>query len=179
MIGGCPINRASRAGRIISDHSAERSARARCHVRAETKSVWLKKIVELIENNACSDAHAAFFQIEIGDLAIVPRKLDDQTFADRVSDKASACASRSDRQACIGRGPNDETRLLRIFRKRHAERLDLINRRVSGIKLPGQIIKPHVAPGLPDLAFLRGSHPNSLSSQVELLQRLPTCVEPR
>jgi hypothetical protein len=29
--------------------------------------------------------------------------------------------------------------------------------------LPGQIIKPHVASGLPDLAFLRGSHSVILS----------------
>src|SRR5437773_3073112 len=125
MIGCCAIKRTSCTGRIIRDYSAERGARARCHIGAETKSVRLKKVVKLIEHNACAHAHAAFFKIEIGDLAIVPRKLENQTIADRVSIKASVCSSRSDRQACIGRGSNDETRLLRIFRKRHAERLDL------------------------------------------------------
>ncbi|PYL31236.1 MAG: hypothetical protein DMF39_03630, partial [Verrucomicrobia bacterium] len=48
--------------------------------------------------------------------------------------------------------------LLRAFRKRGAYGFDLINRRVSRVKLTRQIIKARVATGLLDFPFLRGSH---------------------
>ena len=77
VIGGRAVNWATRTGRIIGDHSTERCAGTGCDIRAETKSVRLQKIVELIQHNASADMHAAFFKIDVGDLPVVARKIDD------------------------------------------------------------------------------------------------------
>jgi hypothetical protein len=34
--------------------------------------VWPKKIVEVIENHAGPDTHAAFFEVKVSDPAVVP-----------------------------------------------------------------------------------------------------------
>ena len=112
----------------------------------------------MIEHNTRANAHAAFFEIEIGDPAVVPREIDNQAFADRVSNQTRTGAARRHRNAGIGCGMNDCARLLRAFRKGRADRLDLIDRSVSGIKLARQIIKARVATSLPDFPFLDGSH---------------------
>src|SRR5438552_2048253 len=158
VIGCCAVDRATRTGRIIGDHSAKRGARAGCYVRSETESVRLQEIVELVQHNAGPDAGAALFKIETGDLPVVTREFNDQSSADRVPDETCSRASRSHRHGRVGCGANDCARLLRVARKRDAERLDLINGGVSRIKLSREIVETRVASGLPYLLFLRGSH---------------------
>ena len=63
-----------------------------------------RKIVELIQHDAGPDADRARFQIQIGDLTIVAREIDDQTLADRSAGKAAAGAARRDGKAGVGRG---------------------------------------------------------------------------
>jgi hypothetical protein len=48
--------------------------------------------------------------------------------------------------------------LLCVFRKRHPDRLDLINRSISRVQLSRQVIKANITTGLPDFPFLRGRH---------------------
>jgi hypothetical protein len=121
--------------------------------------VWFQKIIELIQHNAGPDPHAAFFEVEIGDLAVVAREFNDQSVANRVAHQTCAGTSGRHRKTRISCCPNDEACLFGAFRKRRAYRLDLINGRVSRIELPRQIIKARVATGLLDFPFLRGSHP--------------------
>src|SRR5213082_2199749 len=158
VIGCCAVNRATRTGGIVGDHSAQRGARAGCYIRSETKIVRLQEIVELVQHDAGADADAALFKIKTGDLPVVTREFNDQSFADGVPDETCTRASRSNRYARIGCGANDCARLPRIFWKCHTERLDLINGSVSRIKLSRQIVETCVASGLPYLLFLRGSH---------------------
>ena len=127
MVGGCSVNRDVRAGGIVGDHSAEGGTRTGRHVRAETKSMWLEKRVELIEHDTRADAHGTFFQIEIADLPVVARKIDNQTFADGVSHQTRARAARRDGNIPIRRCANHRARLLRAAREGHADRFDLIN----------------------------------------------------
>src|SRR5258707_2671755 len=115
--------------------------------------------MDLIDHDTRPDAHAAFFEIEIGDLPVVARKVDNQSLADRVANQTCACASRRYGKTRISCGMNDCTRLLRGLRKRNADRLNLINRRVSRVELTRQIIKARLTTGLPDFPFLNGSHP--------------------
>jgi len=55
-----------------------------------------EKIVELIEHNACPDAHVVFFEVKVSDLAVVPRELDYQPFADRIPYQTRAGPTWSD-----------------------------------------------------------------------------------
>src|SRR6266403_2454132 len=94
VVGCCAVNRATRAGGIVGDHSAQRGARARCHIRSETKTVRLQEIIELVQHNAGADADAAFFKIQTGDLPVVTREFNDESFADGVPYETRAGASR-------------------------------------------------------------------------------------
>ena len=122
----------------------------------------------MIEHDARANAHAAFFKIEFRDLAIVARKVDDQSFADRISNETCAGASGRHRKTSVSRCADDQACLLGTFRKRDANGLDLINRRVRRIQLSRQIIKARVATGLLNFPFLSGSHLVMLSEAKNL-----------
>jgi hypothetical protein len=107
-------------------------------------------------------------EIETGDLAVVARKINDQTLANRIPNQTRACAPRRDGNACICRRADDEACLPRASRKRNAHGFDLINRRVRRVQLTRQIIKARVATGLLDFPFLRGSHVVILSEAKNL-----------
>jgi hypothetical protein len=142
-----------RAGRIICDHAPDGGARTGRDVRPKTKAVRFEKGVELIEDNAGSYAHRAFFNVETFDFSIVARKIDDQPFADGIADQACTGPARGDGNIFVGCRPNDRARFGSSGRKRNSERLNLINRRVRRVKLPGQIIEMNVATGRADSLF--------------------------
>src|SRR5256885_14935040 len=98
MVGSCSVKRCARAGRIVRDHSADGRARTRRHIRPETKAVRFQKSVKLIQYHTGAHAYPAFFQIELGNSAIMPREIDDQSVADCVTDQAGASATRRNRK---------------------------------------------------------------------------------
>src|SRR5262249_613395 len=74
------------------------------------------------------------------------------------SNQTRAGAAGRDGKTCVRCRMNDEARLLCGPRKSCTDRAYLVNRSVSRIELLCQLIEPHIATGLPDLPFLRGSH---------------------
>jgi hypothetical protein len=120
--------------------------------------VRLEKRIQLIEHDAGADAHREMVEVEIVDLAIVPREIDDQSFADGVADQAGTRAARRHRNILIRGYANHGARFRRAPRKGDAGRFDLVNRCVGGVKLPRQIIEPDGAPGAAKLFFLSRSH---------------------
>jgi hypothetical protein len=128
----------------------------------------LQKTVQLIEHDARADVDASVFEIEIGDLAVVARKINDHSFANGISNQTRTGTARRDGKTRICRGTDDKARLLRAFRKSDADWFDLINRRVRRVQLTRQIIKARVATGLLDFPFLRGSHVVILSEAKNL-----------
>ena len=158
MVGGCSVNRDVRAGGIVGDHSAEGGTRTGRHIRTEAKSVRLEKRIQLIEHDTRADTHGTLFQTEIGDLPVVARKIDNQTFADGVSDQTRSRAARRDGNIPVRRCADHRARLLRAAREGDADRFDLINRCIGGEELPRQIIEPDVAPCRRERLLLNGSH---------------------
>ena len=139
------VNWNVRAGRIVRDHAANRGARTGRDVRSETKSVRFEKRVQLIEHDTSADADGAIVDVEIVDLAIVAREIDDQSFTNRISDETCSGAARSDGNIFIGSGFDDCAGFLGADWKGDAERLDLINGSVGGVKLAGQVVETHIA----------------------------------
>ena len=127
VIGGRAVNGHVRAGGIVRDHSADCRARARRDIRTETKSMGFEKRIELVEHHARADAYRTIVDIEIVDLAIVPREIDDQPVADRVPDQTRAGAAWCDRNIFVRGGADDRAGFVGAARKRHANWLDLIN----------------------------------------------------
>ena len=155
MIGSRAVNRNVRTGRIVCDHAADGGTRAGRDVGAETKSVWIEKRIQLIEHDTGADADAAIVDVEIVDLAIVAREIDDQSFANRVPDQAGAGAARCDGNVILGGGFDNGARFLRAGWEGDTEWLDLVNRSVGGVKLAGKIVEAHIAAGSAD-PFLSG-----------------------
>src|SRR5881394_4015495 len=125
MIGSRAVDWNARTGRIVCDHAADGGARAGRNVGAETKSVRIEKRVQLIEHDTGADADAAIVDVEIVDLAIVAREIDDQSFTNRISDETCSGAARSDGNIFIGSGFDDCAGFLGADWKGDAERLDL------------------------------------------------------
>ena len=96
-------------------------------IETKTKSVRSQKIVKLIEDNARAHMYASVFEIKTGDLAVVARKVSDQSLANRIPDQARAGTPRRDAKACICRRADDEACLLRDFRQSDVHGFDLIN----------------------------------------------------
>src|SRR5262249_30819178 len=117
--------------------------------------VRLEKAVQLIEHDARTDVNAAIVDVEIVDLSIVAREIDDQSFSDGVADETRPGPAWCDRNIFISCSFDDCARFLGAGRKRNAERLDLINRRVRRVKLAREIIEPHIAARSAD-SFLNG-----------------------
>jgi hypothetical protein len=107
--------------------------------------VRLEKIVKLVEHHAGADADASFIDVKIVDLTVVAREIDDQAFTDRVSDQARAGAARCDRNIFVGRSFDDRAGFFGRSWKGYAQGFDLINRRVGGVELAGEIVQAHVA----------------------------------
>src|SRR5947207_13364827 len=126
MIGSRAVDRNARTGRIICDHAADGGARAGRDVGAETKSVRSKKRIQLIEHDTGADADAAIVDVEIVDLAIVAREIDDQSFANRISDETCYGAARSVGNIFIGSGFDDCAGLLGADWKSAGEQHDLV-----------------------------------------------------
>src|SRR3954453_20119481 len=151
MIRGGAINGNSRAGRVVCNHPAERGARTGSHVRPETESVWIQKRVELVQNDSGADAHSASLNVELRDLPVVTRKIDDQSFADGTAGETCSRTPWGDRNVGVRRRSNNGAGFRRRFRKRGSCRLDLVNGRVSRVELPRQVIKPDVTTALGEL----------------------------
>ena len=133
------------AGGIIGNHAAERRAGTGGDIRPETKSVRFEESVELIQHDARADADGAFFQVQIGNAAVVAGEIYDETLAERATDEAGARAARNDRHRGIGGRADDGGGLIGGARKGDRRRFDLINRGVGGVKLARQVVKRDVA----------------------------------
>src|SRR5947207_7865905 len=117
-----------------------------------------EKRIELVEHHARADAYRTIVDIEIVDLAIVPREIDDQPVADRVPDQTRAGAAWCDRNIFVRGGADDRAGFVGAARKRHANWLDLINRRIGRVELARQIVESNIAIRIGDGLSLRRGH---------------------
>src|SRR5437868_4479673 len=76
--------------------SRSQRASAGGNVRPKTETVRFEKRVQLIEHHAGAGADCARFEIQLGDLAVVAKELNNQSVADRAARQTGARAARSD-----------------------------------------------------------------------------------
>ena len=101
------------AGGIVGNHAAQGRARTRRHVRAETKTLWPEEIVQLVQHDAGADADGAAFRVEIADVPVVSREINDEAVADGSAGQARARAARDDRDTRLRRRLDDGAGLVR------------------------------------------------------------------
>ncbi len=145
-VRGCrAVVRCVRAAGIVRDHSTQRRTRTSSNVRAKSETMGTKEVVQLIKDDARTDAHGAFFQVEVRDLAIVAGEIYDEAFPNGAACQSGARATGNHRYARLERGLNQGAGLLCAPRKTDGDRFDLIHGRVRGVKLPGQVVECDVA----------------------------------
>ena len=69
------------------------------HIRPETEAVRMEEMIELVQHHPGADAHDAPLGVKIQNLAVMPRKIHDQAFANRAAAQAGARAARNHRHA--------------------------------------------------------------------------------
>ena len=99
----------------------------------------------MIQHDAGANADRAALLVEVPDLTVVAREINDEAVADGSARKTRSRAARDDRHARLRRRPDDGTGIVRVGGKRHGQRLDLVNGRVCGVELTRQIVKSDVA----------------------------------
>ena len=158
VIGRRPVNRNARSRRIVRDHAADRRPRAGGNVRPKTETVRLEKRVQLIEHHAGTGADRARFEIQLGDLAVVAKELNNQSVADRAARQTGARAARSDGQIRVRRRRDDSARLLCTAWECDGCRFELIKRGIGRVELARQSIEGNVAIGDSKSGMLSRSH---------------------
>src|SRR5207247_8184697 len=101
--------------------------------------------------------------IQIESLSVKTRKIDDQSLSDCTSRQTGAGAAWSYRNASIGRRPNSGARLFCAPWKRDSNWFDLVDGRIGGVELAGQIIKPRLTAARLDCCSLRRTHSLSVN----------------
>ena len=99
----------------------------------------------MIQHNARANADRAALLVEIPDLTVVAREINDEAVADGSARKTRSRAARNDRYTRLRRRLDDGAGIVRAGGKRHGQRLDLVNRRIRGVELTRQIVKSDVA----------------------------------
>jgi hypothetical protein len=145
MIPRGAVHQGMRAAGIVRDHSANRRPRAGGHIRSETKSVRMQKMIQLIEDDSCADVHRAALQINVRDLLVVTREINDQPLAESASSEAGTRAAWNDGNARLARGLDNGASLFRAPGKSDSQGLDLIDGSVSRIQLPREIVEGDLA----------------------------------
>src|SRR5882724_10070147 len=105
----------------------------------------MQKMIQLIQYHSRAHANGATLQINVRDLLIVSRKINDQSLPERPARKSRARAARNDGDAGLAGRLDDGARLFGAPRKCHRQRLDLVDRSVGCVQLPGEIVEGDLA----------------------------------
>ena len=99
----------------------------------------------MVQHHSGSHAHRMAFEIQLADLALIPREIYHQPVPDRPARQPGARAAGDHRHPRLHGRLDQGAHLPRRARKRHRHRLDLVKRGVGGVELEGQIIKRNLA----------------------------------
>ena len=105
----------------------------------------MEKIVQLVQHHARADPDGFAFQVQVVDVPVVAREINDEAVADGSARKTRSRAARNDRYPRLRRRLDDGAGLVRAAGKRHGQRLDLVNGRIRGVELARQIVKSDLA----------------------------------
>ncbi len=122
-----------RAAGIVGGHAADRGAVGRADVDREGPARCFQMLVEMIEHDAGLHPGGAVLGIQLQHVAHVFAGVEHQRFADRLATLGRAGAARQNRYAFAARDLDRGAYVVAVARNDHADRFDLIDRRVGRI----------------------------------------------
>src|SRR2546423_7324525 len=100
-----------------------------------------QELVQLVEHDPGADTDGPIFEIQIGDLAIVPREINDEPLANGAAYEARAGPAWNHLNPGMGGSLDYGAGLTGVARKSDCQGFDLVNRGVSCVKVAGERIK--------------------------------------
>ena len=141
---GAVTQRAAAAG-IVAGHAADGGARGGGDVDRKPQAVFLQLPVEIVEHNAGLDHAGALLDIERDDSVQILRDIDHDAAVDSLAALRGAAAARRHDASVIARNRHGAQRVVHGAGNDHAERLDLVERRVGGVAAAIQRMEQDIA----------------------------------
>jgi hypothetical protein len=135
----------ARAARVVARHAADGGLRRGRHVHRKPEPVRAQERIQPVEHDAGLHRDRRARRIELDHLVQVLRMIDDQRRADRLTALRGAGAARQDRHARLERDLHRADRGGLGPGNHHADRLDLVDRRVGGVPPATRAVEQNLA----------------------------------
>ena len=169
----------ARAAGVVAGHAADGGAVGRRDVDGEEEALGLQPGIQPVEHDAGLDRDAARFLVEVDHAVEMPAGVDDHRLADGLPTLRRAGAAGEDRGAGFAADGDRVRDVLGAARRHHADRLDLVDRRIGAVAAPARGVEPDLAL---DLAPQAGGEAGVSRTQVRAMphaRRSATTATPR
>ena len=140
-----PVADRLRAAGVVAGHAADRAARMRRGIDREEQPVLPQRGIQMAQHEARFDQRRAGVGIDMQDAAQVFGAVDHQRAVHRLAALAGAAAARQHGHAFLARDRQGRRDVVDLLRHDHADRLDLIDRRVGGVTAAVGAAEQHLA----------------------------------
>src|SRR5271157_5078351 len=123
-----------RARCIVANHPAHRRAFSRSRIGAKHQIILGGDLIEVRENDARFNGCSSRIRVNVDDMIQPARAIQYQSLANRLPSQLRSGTTRQNRNAILCRKFNHRMQIVLCARKHNAERLDLINGRISTIQ---------------------------------------------
>jgi len=113
-------------------------------------------MVQVIQNHTGADPHGLAIKIQVRDLPIITREIDDHAVTNRPTHQTGSSATRDHGHSGLSGRLDDGAGLASASRKCHRDGFDLIDGCVSRVELAGEVIERDVAMGTRECRLLLG-----------------------
>ena len=148
VVGHQPVADRLRAAGIVARHAADRAARVCRGIDREEQPVLAQRGVQMAQHQAGLHQRGARVGIDMQDAAQMLRAVDHQRAVHRLAALAGAAAARQHRDAFLARDRQRRGDVADLLRHDHADRLDLVDRRIGGVAAAVGAAEQHLAADL-------------------------------
>ena len=127
------VGNAAAAARVVARHAAQGGLRAGGHIHRVPQAVFFQRCVQVVQHDAGFDDSCALVNIQIQHIAQVLAVVNDQPSTNGLAALAGAAAARNDRHVQVTANVQGGLDVFSRARHKHANRHDLVNRRIGGV----------------------------------------------
>ena len=145
VIDGLAVQHRAGAARVVGHHPAHRGAARRRHVRSEAQLMLAQHRVQVVEHHAGFDPRPSLVRVDLDHPVQILRGVEHEAGADRLAGLRGAAAPRRERDAMSGGDRNGANHRLGGLGNDDAQRLDLVDAGVGGVKRARNLVEADLA----------------------------------